>query len=382
MVTKQDYYEVLQISREADETEIKSAYRKLALKYHPDVNPGDKEAEEKFKEVAEAYEVLSDADKRQMYDRYGHDGLNGGGAGGFGGGFGGFGDIFDIFFNGAAQGRGRSAVQRGADMRYDLEVTLEEAYKGVEKTARIQRIETCETCSGNGAAPGTKPTTCTTCSGQGQIRHTQNTILGTFATMSPCTRCGGSGRIVQTPCVTCNGQGRLRKAREFTINVRPGVDDGMRFQYPGEGESGALGGPPGDLYVFFHVKKHPQFERQGQELFTEAPISFTQAALGDEITVATVGGEQGTIVVPEGTQTGTTFRMRGFGMPDVHGRGSKGDLHVSVKVDVPTRLSDEEKKLLRQLAVLRSERPLHEQKSIFDRVKEAVKEAVAPSHED
>ncbi len=372
MATKRDFYQVLEVDRGAGEGEIKSAYRKLALKYHPDVNPGDKEAEEKFKEVAEAYEVLSDADKRQMYDRYGHDSLNGGGAGGFGGGFGGFGDIFDIFFNGAAQGRGRSAVQRGSDLRYDLEVTLEEAYAGVEKTVRLQRIETCDTCGGSGAAPGTKPVTCTACNGQGQVRHTQNTILGTFATAAPCARCGGTGRIVPTPCPACQGQGRARKVREFTINVRPGVDDGMRFQYPGEGESGALGGPPGDLYVFFHVREHPLFERQGQDLFIEVPISYTQAALGDEISVPTLGGEKGTIAVPEGTQTGTVFRLRGFGMPDINGRGGKGDLHVGVKVEVPARLTDEEKKLLRQLAVLRGEKPAQESKGIFGRLKEAV----------
>ena len=374
MPTKRDYYEVLELDREADESAIKSAYRKLARKYHPDVNPGNHEAEEKFKEVAEAYEVLSDKDKRQVYDRYGHEALNGGGPGGGPGfeGFGGFGDIFDIFFNGAQGGRGRGGAQRGADLRYDLEVTLEEAYTGVEKAVRLQRIETCETCAGSGAAPGTKPITCTGCGGQGQIRHTQNTILGTFSTMAPCARCGGTGRTVPSPCPTCQGQGRARKIREFTINVRAGVDDGMRFQYPGEGESGALGGPPGDLYVFFHVKKHPLFERQDQDLYVEIPISYTQAALGDEVSVPTLSGEKGTITVPEGTQTGSVFRLRGQGMPDVGGRGGKGDLHVAVKVDVPTRLSEEEKKLLRQLAGLRGEKPTHEHKGLFERIKEAV----------
>ena len=377
MVTKRDYYEVLAVERGASAEDIKRAYRQLARKYHPDVNPGSKEAEEKFKEIAEAYEVLSDDQKRQMYDRFGHQGLNGGGNGMGGGfeGFGGFGDIFDIFFNGAAGGaaqRGRGGAQRGADLRYDLEVTLEEAYTGVEKTVRIQRVETCETCSGSGAAPGTRPETCTACNGQGQVRHTQSTILGTFATAVPCTRCAGTGRIVKSPCATCGGQGRARKVRDFTINVRAGVDDGMRFQYQGEGESGAFGGPPGDLYVFFHVKDHPLFERQGRDLFTTVPISYTQAALGDEVAVPTVGGEKGTITIPEGTQTGSVFRLRGLGMPDVSGRGQNGDLHVAVKVDVPTRLSEEEKKLLRQLAVLRGEKPAHEPKSIFDRVKEAL----------
>lgn len=369
-MTKRDYYEVLEIDREVDEATIKSAYRKLARKYHPDVNPGDHTAEEKFKEVAEAYEVLSDSQKRQVYDRFGHQGLNGG-AGGGPEGFGGFGDIFDIFFNGAGGAtQRRGGAQRGADLRYDLEVTLEEAYTGVEKTVRLQRVETCDTCAGSGAAPGTSTTTCTACGGQGQVRHTQNTILGTFSTAAPCTRCQGTGRLVPNPCATCNGQGRTRKVRDFTINVRAGVDTGMRFQYQGEGESGVRGGPAGDLYVFFHVKDHALFERQGQDLIAEIPISYTQAALGDEIDVPTVGGEKGSIHVPEGTQTGTVFRLRGMGMPDVGGRG-KGDLHIAVKVDVPTRLSDEEKKLLRQLAALRGERTTHEPKSIFERVKEA-----------
>lgn len=373
--TKRDYYAVLELSREAGEADIKSAYRKLARKYHPDVNPGDTTAEERFKEVAEAYEVLSDGDKRQVYDRYGHEGLNGAnGANGFG--FDNFGmaDIFDLFTGGAAGGQrgARTGPQRGADLRYDLEVTLEEAFHGAEKNVRVPRIENCDACGGNGAAPGTKPTPCVACGGAGQVRRTQQTILGTFATMAPCARCNGRGQIVQTPCPTCNGQGRQRKVREFNLSVRPGVDDGMRFQYPGEGEAGALGGPPGDLYVFFHVKPHSRFERQDQDLFSEVPISFSQAALGDEIEVENVGGEKAPLNVPEGTPTGATFRVRGLGMPDVHGRGGKGDLHVQVKVDVPTRLSDEEKKLLRQLATLRGERQAQESKGLFERMKEAV----------
>lgn len=381
-MAKRDYYQVLEVERDAGADEIKRSYRGLARKYHPDVNSGDKSAEEKFKEVSEAYEVLSDNDKRQIYDRYGHQGLNGQSAGGGFEDIRGFGDIFDIFFNGAgASGRGRGGAQRGADLRYDLEVTLEEAHKGAEKTIRIQRVETCETCSGSGAAPGTKPVSCTACNGSGQVRHTQNTILGTFATTAPCARCGGTGRIVPTPCPTCQGPGRLRKVRELAINVPPGVDNGMRQGHAGQGESGAQGGPPGDLYVFYHVKKHPVFEREGLDLFVEVPISFTQAALGDDISVSTLAGDRATLTIPEGTQTGTVLRLRGQGMPDVKGRPTRGDLHVAVKVDVPTRLSDEEKKMLRQLAVLRGEKPAQETKSIFDRVKEAVKEAVT-GHEE
>lgn len=379
MVTKRDYYEVLAVERDAAPEDIKKAYRKLARQHHPDVNPGNKDAEERFKEVAEAYEVLSDEQRRQVYDRYGHQspGMGGGGGGGPEG-FGGFGDIFDIFFNGAGgtQGRGRGGVQRGSDLRYDLEVTLEEAYRGVEKTIRLPRVENCDTCAGSGAAPGTKPETCAACNGQGQVRHAQNTILGTFQTLAPCARCAGRGRTVKSPCATCQGQGRVRKTRDFKIPVPPGVDDGMQMPLRGEGESGAQGGPSGDLYIFFHIKTHPQFERQGRDLYTEAAISFTQAALGDEIPVPTVGGEKGTVTIPEGTQTASTFRLRNLGMPDVRNPNLRGDLHVVVRVDVPTKLTDEEKKLLRQLAVLRGEKPAQEQKSIFERVKEGIKEAV------
>lgn len=376
MVTKRDFYEVLEIDRSADAAEIKTAYRRLARKYHPDVNPEDHSAEDKFKEVQAAYEVLSDDSKRQVYDRYGHDAPGGfpGGAGaqGFSGGFG---DIFDIFFNGSQGGGrgGRGGPQRGADLHYDLEVTLEEAFAGVEKQIRIPRIETCETCSGSGAAAGTSPETCPACAGQGQVRHTQNTILGTFQTMAPCTRCGGRGKIVKTPCPECQGQTRVRRTRDLTISVPAGVDNDMQMPLKGEGEAGALNGPSGDLYVEFHVKPHPLFERRGRDLFTEVPITFTQAALGDEITITTVGGEKGSVTVPEGTQTGTSFRLRSQGMPDVmRGSTQRGDLNVAVKVEVPTKLDDEEKKLLRQLASLRGEKVTHESKGFFERVKEAV----------
>jgi len=381
MPTKRDYYEVLGIERGAGGAEIKTAYRKLARQYHPDVNPDNPDAEEKFKEVQEAYDVLSDDRKREVYDRYGHEaaqrGGNGfpGGAGGFDP-FGGFGDIFDVFFGGQGGAGGRrGGPQRGADLRYDLEVTLEEAYAGVEKPIRIPRVENCDTCSGSGAAPGTKPETCPVCNGQGQVRRTQNTILGSIQSVAPCERCSGRGQIVKTPCQTCEGRGRVRKQRDLTVEVPAGVDDGMRMPLSGQGEAGALGGPPGDLYVFFHVKEHPIFERDGVDLYAEVPITFTQAALGDDVPVATIGGEKGRVTVPEGTQTGTRFRLRGQGMPDVRSPERKGDLHVVVKVQTPTRMTDSERDLLRQLATLRGEKageaPSAPQKGIFDRIKEA-----------
>jgi molecular chaperone DnaJ len=377
MVTgnKRDYYEVLGVERAATVEEIKKSYRKLARQYHPDVNSGDKESEEKFKEVAEAYEVLSDEQKRARYDRFGHQSSGGMGGGEGAEGFGGFGDIFDIFFNGAGGGGGRSRTgpQRGSDLRYDLDVTLEEAYHGVEKTLRFPREENCETCSGSGAAPGTNPETCTACNGAGQVRQVNNTILGQIQTVVPCARCGGRGKMITTPCTSCQGRGRQRKNRELSVDIPAGVDNGMQMPVRGQGEAGTQGGPPGDLYVFLHVKDHPKYERQGRDLYTEVPLTFTQAALGDDVEVPTLSGEKGTVSIAEGTQTGSVFRLRGQGMPDVRNANIKGDLHVAVKVEVPTKLSDEEKKLLRQFAALRGEKAAQEHhKGIFGRLKDAL----------
>ena len=372
MVTeKRDYYVVLEVERSAGADDIKRAYRQMARKFHPDVNGGDKDAEDRFKEVAEAYEVLSDDSKRQTYDRFGHQ-TPGGGAGAEG--FNGFGDIFDIFFNGAGgQGQARTGPQRGADLRYDLEMTLEEAYRGVSKTIEFLRVESCETCSGSGAAPGTKVETCTACKGMGQVRMAQNTFFGTMQKVVPCARCSGRGRIIPTPCATCAGAGRVERERQLPVAIPAGVDTGMQMPLRGEGEAGALGGPSGDLYLFFHVREEPRFERHGRDLRTTIPISFTQAALGDEIVVPALGGEKGEITVPEGTQTGATFRLRGMGMPDVRNTALKGDLHVAVRVDVPTRLTEEEKKALRSFAALRGEKTTQEQhKGFFGRVKDAV----------
>ena len=371
MVTeKQDYYEVLGLERTAGADEIKKAYRLLARKYHPDVNDGDKTSEEKFKEVAEAYEVLSDDAKRARYDRFGHQAAGGGGAPGGGqgfDGFGGLGDLFEMFMGGNAAGgqRSRSGPQRGSDLRYDLEVTLEEAYRGAQKTLRFPRVETCETCKGNGAAPGTQPETCTACGGAGQVRQTQNTFFGTVQTAVPCARCGGRGKTVKDPCVTCHGQGRIERPHEITIDVPPGVDDGMQMPIRGEGEAGRLGGPSGDLYVFFEIKADSRFERRGRELYTELPISFPQAALGDEIPVPTISGENGTITVPRGTQTGTVFRLRGQGMPDVHNPAVRGNLHVGVKVVVPNKLSADEERALREYATAHGD-GLHREGTALD----------------
>jgi len=369
---KRDYYEVLGVERSATLEEVKRAYRQMARKHHPDVNPDDKAAEEKFKEIAEAYEILSDEQKRAAYDRYGHSASgNGGGSGGEGFGGSGFGDIFDLFFGGAAGGGARrGGPQRGNDLRYNLEVSLEEAYTGIEKEIRFPRVETCETCRGTGGKPGTSPTTCVQCAGQGQVRQTQSTFLGQIQTVVTCPRCSGRGKIYPETCETCKGAGRERKSKVLNLTVPPGVDDGMQMPIRDEGEGGTLGGPAGDLYVFFQVKEHNKFQRQGRDLFAEIPISFTQAALGDDISVPAVNGENGEIKVPEGTQTGTTFRLRGFGMPDVRNATVKGDLHATVRVVVPTKLTEDEKKALREFANLRGEKR-EEPKGFFDRIKEA-----------
>jgi molecular chaperone DnaJ len=373
MAVKRDYYEILGIEKGAAGDDIKRAYRQLARKYHPDVNPGDKDSEEKFKEVAEAYEVLSDDQKRTVYDRFGHNAPGGGASfDGFSGG--GFGDIFEMFF-GQGGGRRGGGPQRGDDLRYDLEVTLEQALSGGETTVRVQRVETCEVCTGTGAEPGTRPDTCVQCGGVGQVRQTQQTILGTFQTMSACPRCGGRGQVVSSPCKQCTGRGRIRRAREIKVPIPAGVDEGMQLPLRGEGEGGVFGGPPGDLYVFYSVKPHSRFERQGADLFCELSLTFTQAALGDEMPVTTLAGETVSVTIPEGTQAGARFRLRGHGMPDVRTRGKKGDLTVVTRVDVPTRMTDEQKKALRHFAELRGEKTGQGEphpKGFFERVKDAV----------
>jgi len=352
-MSKRDYYEVLGVSRAASDQELKTAYRRLAVKYHPDKNPNDAAAEESFKEAAEAYSVLSNPEQRKRYDRFGHAGVSSSaaGAGSWGApGFGGIEDILgDLFgfgdvFGGGRGGSRRSSAQRGADLRYDLEITLEDAANGMTAQLRIPRLEACETCKSTGAAPGTQPETCNTCNGSGQVRYQQ----GFFSVARTCHVCRGAGRVVKTPCEKCNGAGRVEREKQMEVKIPAGVETGSRLRVPGEGEGGTNGGAPGDLYVVIHVSEHEQFERQGNNLYEAVPITFTQAALGAELMVKTLDGEE-KLKVPMGTQTGSVFRLRGKGMPALGGRG-RGDLFVSVTVLTPTSLSREQRKLLEQLA--------------------------------
>lgn len=355
MVTagKRDYYEVLGISRSSSAQEIKSAYRKLALKYHPDKNPGNKKAEEAFKEAAEAYSVLCDPEKRALYDQYGHAGLTGRPQFSqdifrefsdiFGGSI--FEDLFgfgDIF----GGGRRRARARRGADLRYDLQITFEEAIKGTETRIRIPRTETCVKCEGQGAAPGTRKERCSACHGQGQLRYQQ----GFLVVSRTCSRCHGTGEVIAHPCPDCSGRGQVARERELPIKIPAGVDDGSRLRLAGEGEAGSYGGPPGDLYVVLQVAKHSFFHREADDLYCEVPITFPQAALGAEIEVPTVDGSE-RLTIPAGTQTRTQFKLRGKGVPHVRGHG-RGDQIVQVTVVTPKKLTKEQKKLFQQLAEL------------------------------
>ena len=343
-MAKRDYYEVLGVTRTATEVEIKRAYRTLAVKHHPDKNPGDAVAEEKFKECAEAYAVLSDSQKRAQYDRFGHSGMGGAG---FDPGFSNIEDIFDLFGFGEMFGgrqRTRSTVQRGSDLRYDLEITLEEAAAGKEEKLRIPRLEKCDDCDGKGAEKGTAAETCITCSGSGQTRYQQ----GFFSVMRTCSNCQGRGQIIRNPCKSCKGAGRIEKEKALEVKIPAGVETGSRLRVTGEGEAGVNGGPSGDLFVVLHVKDHDTFERQGANLYSAVPVSFAQAALGTEIKVKTLDGEED-LKVPAGTQTGTVFRLKSHGMPALGGRG-KGDLFVAVTLITPKSLTKEQRKLLEQLA--------------------------------
>ncbi len=374
-MSKRDYYEVLGVDRNASETDIKKAFRKLARKYHPDVNPGDKDAETKFKEINEAYEVLSDPQKRAQYDQFGHAAFGQGGGdpgfggfGGFGGAdFGGFGDIFEMFFGGGGQRR-RGPV-KGADLRYNLEISFEEAAFGVEKTIKVPRTEMCGKCKGSGASPGTSPKTCPKCNGAGQLQYTQSTPFGRFVQSRVCDMCHGDGKVIENPCPVCGGSGMVRKPRDINVKIPAGVDTGSRLRIAGEGEPGERGGPHGDLYVYIKVKPHKIFQREGNDIISEIKISFPQAALGDEVEVATLDGKV-QLKIPEGTQSGTFFRLKGKGIPDVHGYG-RGDQHVKVTVVVPTKLTDQQKKLLRDFAAAFGENPAGVEKGFFEKMKDA-----------
>ena len=343
-MSKRDYYEVLGVAKTASDADIKKAYRALAIQHHPDKNPDDHTAEDKFKEAAEAYAVLSDADKRASYDRFGH---QAGGAGGFDPGFSNIEDIFDMFGFGDMFGQRqtrRTTVQRGSDLRYDLEIKLEEAATGKDEKLRIPRLEKCEECSGSGAEKGTTAETCITCAGSGQTRYQQ----GFFSVMRTCPNCSGQGRIIKSPCKTCRGQGRVEKEKTIEIKIPAGVETGSRLRVSGEGEGGVNGGPAGDLFVVLHVAEHERFERQGANLYSAVPVTFAQAALGAEIKVQTLDGEED-LKIPAGTQTGTVFRVKSQGMPALGGRG-KGDLFVAVTLITPKTLNKEQRKLLEQLA--------------------------------
>ncbi|TYQ12910.1 UNVERIFIED_CONTAM: molecular chaperone DnaJ [Acetivibrio alkalicellulosi] len=379
MSGKRDYYEILGIDKNASDGDIKKAYRKLAKQYHPDMNPGDKTAEAKFKEAAEAYEVLSDSQKRAQYDQFGHaatdpNGFGGGFSGGFGDfDFGGFGDIFETFFGGSGMGgrsRTKRGPQKGADLQFSMELSFEESAFGVEKEISINRMHLCPKCDGSGAKQGSKPTTCQHCDGTGQVQYKQRTPFGQFVNIKTCDVCHGEGKIITNPCEDCNGRGRVRKPVRIKINVPAGIADGQTIPIRGEGEPGSKGGPSGDIYITIRVKPHAIFQRQGNNVFCEIPITFTQAALGSEFEVPTLDGKV-KYNIPEGTQTGTQFRLKGKGIPFLRG-GGRGDQYVTVNVEVPRKLNDKQKEVLREFAELIGDE-LHEQrKSFFEKMKDAL----------
>jgi molecular chaperone DnaJ len=349
-LAKRDYYEVLNVPRDADPAELKKAYRTLAFQYHPDRNPDDPDAEERFKEASEAYAVLSDAEKRRAYDRFGFEGVGAGGAGGFPdfGDLGNFGDVFnDLFgdlFGARAGRRAHGRRQRGADLRYNLEIDLADVLTGTEAQVQIPKMRTCTTCTGSGARPGTRPETCGRCRGTGQVVLQQ----GFFRISRPCEACAGAGEIVRERCPECRGSGRSEALQSIKVKVPAGIEEGMRLRLQGEGEAGVAGGTPGDLYVVIGIRRHPLFEREGRDLHCQVPISFAQAALGDEIEVPTLEGKV-TMRVPEGTQTGKVLRLRGKGLPSVR-TSTRGDELVSIFVEVPTRLTKRQRELLQEFA--------------------------------
>ncbi|MEL7129622.1 MAG: molecular chaperone DnaJ [Pseudomonadota bacterium] len=370
-MSKRDYYEILGVDRGVDDKALKSAYRKLAMKYHPDQNPGDATAEAMFKEVGEAYAILSDGDKRAAYDRFGHAAFENGMGGGGGGPFGGAdpGDIFEnifsqVFGGGMGGGRRRSGPERGNDLRYDMDISLEEAFAGRDAKITVPTAISCETCSGSGAKPGTSPETCGTCGGAGRVRAQQ----GFFTMERTCARCSGRGQIITSPCGTCNGQGAVRKDRTLAVQIPAGVESGMRIRLAGEGEVGNRGGPRGDLYVFIEVAEHDIFERDGPNLYCRAPVPMTTAALGGEIEIPTIDGGRARVTIPEGAQTGRKLRLRSKGMPSLRG-ASTGDLYIEVFVETPRKLSARQKELLRDFCECSGEGCHPESEGFIGRVK-------------
>ncbi|MCC5910330.1 MAG: molecular chaperone DnaJ [Clostridiaceae bacterium] len=377
-MSKRDYYEILGLDKNASPEEIKKAYRKLAMKYHPDKNPDDKTAEDKFKEANEAYEVLGTPEKKQRYDQFGHAGVNGNGGGGFGdfGGFGGgggfediFGDIFDMFGGGGFSSRRRSGPQKGADIKYEVSISFEEAAFGTEKTIEFYKYENCNSCSGSGAKPGTSKKTCSHCKGTGEVRYAQRTPLGQIVNVKACDQCGGEGQIIEQPCETCKGKGKERKRKKVKVKIPAGVDNGSVIPMRGEGEPGTKGGPYGDLYILLRVLPHKIFEREGYDIICEIPITFVQAALGEELEVPTLEGRV-KYKIPEGTQSSTIFRLKNKGVQNPKGYG-KGDQYVKVVVETPKNLSEKQKEILKQFAAEGGEDIHEKRKSFFDKVKDA-----------
>jgi molecular chaperone DnaJ len=388
MATTRDYYEILGLERGASDEEIKRSFRKLAQQWHPDVNT-DPDADARFKEINEAYQVLSDPQRRQQYDLFGRAGVGGSGAGaeGYGpfGGFQGFGDIFDAFFGGAAAGGARRTRRpAGADLRYDLQLTFDEAIHGTEKELSFTALDTCQTCAGTGAEEGSQPTSCPGCNGTGELREVRNTLLGQMVNVTLCARCRGTGQVVDKPCPACAGDGRAERKRTLRVTVPPGIDDGHQIRLTGEGEAAPRGGTPGNLYVVTHVEEHPQLKRDGTELYLQLTLSLTQAALGADIPIVTPDGEEMLEIKP-GTQPGTEIRRRGKGVPHLRRAGARGDLHVLVDVEVPTRLSERQRELLEELAAESGEisadgdtspadgpRTRRGKRSLSDRIKDAI----------
>jgi molecular chaperone DnaJ len=372
-MAKRDFYETLGVSRGASDVELKSAFRKAAMQCHPDRNPGDKASEIRFKEVNEAYQILSDAQKRAAYDRFGHaafDGGGGGGAGGFGGMGEGFAssmaDIFDDLFGDVMGRRGRSSGrERGSDLRYNMEITLEEAYSGKTASLKVPTSVACEACSGTGAKPGSKPKTCSTCNGHGRVRAQQ----GFFAIERTCPTCHGRGEIIDNPCSTCSGAGRVSRERTLSVNIPAGVEDGTRIRLAGEGEAGMRGGPPGDLYIFLAINPHPFFQRDGADLYCRVPISMVQAALGGELGVHTLDGGESKVKIPEGTQSGRQFKIRGKGMPVLRARDF-GDLYIQANVETPQNLTRRQRELLQEFEAESSTRTQPEASGFIARMKE------------
>lgn len=378
MANKRDYYEILGVEKNASDADIKKSYRKLAKQYHPDVNQGDKSSEAKFKELNEAYEILGDSQKRSQYDQYGHAASDPNGFGGFGGGsadfdFGGIGDIFESFFGGSGFGkstRNKKGPQKGADLKYAMEIAFEEAAFGIEKEIIINRMENCKPCNGSGSKPGSNSSSCAHCNGTGQVQYKQSTPFGQFVNVKTCDVCRGEGKVIADPCTTCQGKGKVKNSVKLKINVPAGIDDGQTISLRGEGEPGLKGGPSGDLYISIRVRTHSIFQRQGTDVVIEMPITFVQGALGTELEVPTLDGKV-KYTIPEGTQTGSVFRLKGKGIPFIRGNG-RGDQYIKVNIEVPKKLNEKQKAILKEFAEVSGDEVHEQRKSFFNKMKDVL----------